>query len=74
MGYRGVILGYAREVVRVDKKGDVGGGGKEVVEGAKKLVNEEGSHASSAEDLAAWRAGTEETVRCAVKGDMVALK
>ncbi|MCJ1309436.1 proline dehydrogenase [Agyrium rufum] len=74
MGYRGVILGYAREVVRVDKKGDVGGGEKEVVEEAKELVEEESSQSSSAEDLAAWRSGTEETVRCATKGDMVALK
>ncbi|KAL9098828.1 MAG: hypothetical protein Q9187_009593, partial [Circinaria calcarea] len=58
MGYRGVILGYAREVVsgigvaEKDGKGEMGKG---------------------REELEVWRRGTVETVRLVEMGDHVAL-
>ena len=55
MGYKGVILGYAREVV--------------LDESPKENVQ-----ADTIEEIEAWKHGTLETVRLAVKGDYVALK
>ena len=73
MGYKGVILGYAREVVMDEgavKEMGTGRGGT--------LGGEEGSVAAGAEagieELEAWKKGTLATVECAGAGDMVALK
>lgn len=59
MGYRGVILGYAREVVL--GTGEAEGDGK-------------GDMGKAREELEAWRKGTVQTVRLVEKGDDVALK
>ena len=58
MGYKGMIMGYAREVVLCGE------------DGQRTVIDE----AQAAEDLRAWRDGTLETVKLAQQGDFVALK
>ncbi|MCJ1288338.1 proline dehydrogenase [Xylographa opegraphella] len=60
MGFEGVILGYAKEVV--------------VVEGGESAENEEPDAGTVEAEVTAWRKGTLETVSLAQKGDYVALK
>ena len=58
MGFEGVILGYAKEVV---------------IEGGS-VGKEETDAATVKEEVIAWKKGTLETVDLAQKGDYVALK
>ena len=73
MGYRGVMLGYAREVVMDEgavKEMGTGRGG--VLGGEEQRVA--GGVEAGIEELQAWKKGTMETVECAGEGDMVGLK
>lgn len=59
MGFQGVILGYAREVV---------------VEEDESVEKEEHDERSAKAEIEAWKRGTLDTVHLAGKGDYVALK
>ena len=59
MGFAGVILGYAREVV---------------MRGEESVGKEETDAATVKSEVVAWKEGTLETVSLAQKGDYVALK
>ncbi|MCJ1378844.1 proline dehydrogenase [Xylographa soralifera] len=59
MGFEGVILGYAREVV---------------MEGGESVGKEQTDEAIVTAEVIAWKKGTLETVSLARKGDYVALK
>ncbi|CAK7202876.1 proline dehydrogenase [Sporothrix eucalyptigena] len=63
VGFRGVILGYAKEVVLKDKE-------------KKNLASFDASarQEATAKEIRAWAEGTLETVRLAAAGDFVALK
>jgi proline dehydrogenase len=64
MGYAGVILGYAKEVV-------LEGRDAEALDARPDCVEQE---RCNAEEIATWKNGNLETVRLADKGDFVALK
>ena len=59
MGFQGVILGYAREVV---------------MEEGKTVGQEDRMGNDTTVEVNAWKQGTLETVRLAEEGDYVALK
>ena len=65
IGYKGVILGFAREIVvnEGELKGKIGEG-----EGMTSAVGDE------CEEVRVWKDGTLETLRLAEQGDCVALK
>ena len=64
MGYAGVILGYAKEVVLEGKDAEALDAGLDCAE----------QNRCNREEIAAWKNGNLETVRLADKGDFVALK
>ncbi|KAI9861331.1 MAG: proline dehydrogenase [Vezdaea acicularis] len=64
MGYKGVILGYAKEIV-LDKSAASGlGRQEEMLEASERSI----------EEIESWRKGTLDTVKLAAEGDYVALK
>ena len=73
MGFKGVILGYAREVVMDEGSAKEMGTGRAGVLGGEEAAVAEGAWAGL-EELEAWKKGTLETVQCATEGDMVGLK
>ena len=73
MGFKGVILGYAREVVMDEGAAKEMGTGRGGVLGGEETQTTEGAKAGL-EELEAWKKGTMDTVECAAKGDMVGLK
>ncbi|KAK2605940.1 hypothetical protein QQS21_003666 [Conoideocrella luteorostrata] len=73
MGFRGVILTYAAEVVVDSKtKREAGTGAKEIKDGVVHANVEENRGGDTA--IAAWRQGVLETVRMIGDGDHLALK
>lgn len=67
MGFRGVILTYAREVV-VDASSEGPN------DGQQKSSKLESSESVEDQDIEAWRQGVLETVSMLVEGDFLALK
>ena len=73
MGFRGVILGYGREVAMDEgavKEMGTGRGG--ILGGEERKVT--GGVQAGSEELEAWKKGSLDTVECATEGDMVGLK
>ncbi len=63
MGFEGVILGYAKEVVMKDGEKD-----------SLSSLNNEALHHATSSEIKSWSDGTLDTLRLAEAGDFVALK
>lgn len=72
MGFRGVILTYAKEVVVDSSQSEVGTGTQQLEEAKQADVDVSQPHYDK--DIQAWRDGVLETVAMLSKGDFLALK